>query len=83
MKYSVYWLYLADHSDPYSEGYVGITKDSLSRRLSKHHLPKKIKNLQATLLHEGLSLTKALRVEREYRPHARIGFNTCAGGGHC
>jgi hypothetical protein len=83
MRYLVYWLHFEDHSDPYQEGYVGITGERIERRLGKHHLPKKHPNLTVKILHERLTLTRALRLEKMYRPRARIGLNTCAGGGHC
>ncbi len=35
MKYYVYWYHLPEQSDPYSEGYIGVTMD-LKRRHNQH-----------------------------------------------
>ena len=36
-RYIVYWARLAEHDDPYSEGYVGISQNSLYERKRSHY----------------------------------------------
>lgn len=89
----VYWYHLDTHTDPHTEGYVGITNWP-SRRDYQHKFSKGkgSKHLYAafrkygdrvskTLLAETLDREEALLEETYYRPVPEIGWNICAGGG--
>ncbi len=91
IMYCVYWIRRDIHSDIYSEGYVGITKD-LNERIRSHkknkrrsHFTSAIKKynldvLQKEIIHSDLSLEKALEREQHYRPKENIGWNSQRGG---
>lgn len=86
---TVYWIHYKEHTDPKSEGYVGITSQDPKKRFRDHgcgkniHLRNRCKQTFTTLttLHENLSLEDAKKIEREYRPQENIGWNTAIGGG--
>ncbi len=89
----VYWIRLPEHTDMFSQGYIGVTRNPLQRRFNEH-----IK--KATLGHNGL-FSRAIRkykekliistvligseeycyeVEERLRPSSYIGWNTARGG---
>lgn len=85
----VYWIHKNEHTDPLTEGYVGIT-NNLPRRLLEHKQTtgtilfgvfKKYQDIKITILEENISLEQAIQTEIEYRPGYRIGWNICPGGG--
>jgi hypothetical protein len=78
--HTVYWLHMPDHTDPFSQGYVGIThrkcrqkEHSNSRRIPAGHI--------FTVLASGLSRFDAAKLEWEHRKQPGIGWNVKAGGG--
>ena len=93
--YTVYWARLAEHSDPFKQGYIGITKDFDERQRS--HL-KAARNVTTTnnhfhnallkydgkiiwdVLSKNLNKAKALKLESLYRPNINIAWNTDKGG---
>jgi len=87
----VYWIREKDHTDIYTEGYVGITKHSLHERIRGHKKNKKVSivaskiranfdNLVCTVIHEIETLEEALMLEADYRPKGSIGWNLQRGG---
>lgn len=90
-NYSVYWIKHKNHSNPYAEGYVGISKNPESRFkdhmkcTSNHPLPNAIKkykeDIEFTIILENITEAKARLVERQYRPEREIGWNLAEGGG--
>jgi len=86
----VYWIRQRDHEDIYTEGYVGITKKSLSERIREHKKNKrnsvvagklrKHDDLVWTVVHEVDDLEEALALECFYRPVQSIGWNLQRGG---
>lgn len=85
--YSVYWIKYKNHTDPYKEGYIGISKDPLNR--FKEHKNSKdnnkvkgaIKNgANIEIICDNLYLNEALDMEKNYRPDELIGWNFCEGG---
>ena len=94
MVFILYWARLAHHSDAYSEGYIGITKDTFEQRKASHKsAAKKDSNIHFhnalkkygnrivwSVLHHDLSEAEALQKEEEYRPDFNIGWNTDKGG---
>ena len=89
MKVYVYWIHLFDHTDPYTQGYVGISTQPLkrlkyhsnSKNKDNHILYENIKKgAIQTILHEYDCRKKALIVEHKYRPIEKIGWNIIPGG---
>lgn len=86
----VYWVREESHTDIYTEGYVGITKATLKRRLSEHRKNKgnsivarklrSSKSLISSVVHEVDTLEEALELEVHYRPDKNIGWNLQRGG---
>lgn len=89
MKYYVYWIKSKDHSDPYQEGYIGIT-NNLKRRFKYHSSLKYSDNrnlleginggASLEILHECKCKLSALLIEEKYRPEDCIGWNINKGG---
>lgn len=88
----VYWYHLKEHTDLYSQGYIGVTKN-LAKRHYEHFRPNNIQyhfyraiqkygkeNIIRTILHENVSKTEAYALERQYRPTNNIGWNYNSGG---
>ena len=87
--YKIYWIKYAEHINPYHEGYVGLTSQTIEERLSEHKHNKKNKLLsnrcrketvQTICLHDNLSETEAKILEEKYRPFENIGWNINKGG---
>jgi len=89
-KAVVYWIRHKDHSDPYNQGYVGVTTN-FSRRTkshirevkqSKHSNEFLLENLTdevvIDLLFEGLE-EECYDLERKYRPFMYVGWNIAPG----
>lgn len=94
VEYIVYWYHLASHTDPYSQGYVGVTCQNEIRKSchlngrrggSKilHQAFKKYgsENIIQDVLHTVNSKSLAYELEQKYRPVPRIGWNLAMGGG--
>ena len=88
--YKVYWIKDTNHTDPYYDGYVGITsREDVSIRFDEHknnHKNKHLRNrcrmggVEIIVLHENLSTDDAKKIEFEYRPTENIGWNIACGG---
>lgn len=89
----VYWYRLATHTDPYTEGYVGVTNQPQIRHRSHvkglkgcgkilHNAFKKYgaEAIQRMVLHT-VPKEEAYTLENHYRPQPNIGWNIAAGGG--
>jgi predicted GIY-YIG superfamily endonuclease len=86
MAYLIYWIHETQHTDPYNEGYIGIT-NNLTRRLSLHKkhnqnpiVSNKIHKSLITILEDDLTQEQALLKEESYRPNENIGWNINKGG---
>lgn len=88
----VYWIHLPEHTDMFSQGYIGVSQHSASFRF-KQHLSKaknggKLKIHCAILKHKDITFSTVLEgsseycyiVERELRPVAETGWNLAVGG---
>lgn len=96
-EYVIYWHHLKEHKNPYNDGYIGIAKvTKYARRFAGifkgnythcEHFFNAIQrygeeNIETTILHDGLNITEANRLEEEYRPDCNIGWNVRQGGGN-
>ena len=86
----VYWIKRDCHTDPKTEGYIGVTNKSLEERFRVHskyvkkrsHVNKAIQkydDVDIVLLHEGTD-EECLRMEHNLRPKENIGWNIAKGG---
>lgn len=82
----VYWFHLDIHTDPKTEGYVGIATDHKQREKAHRRNPR----LRAlcldscavfTLLAREVTRVEAARIEWEHRKEPLIGWNQGKGGG--
>lgn len=94
-KYILYWAHLPEHTNPLTEGYIGITKQSLKDRVKNHkyHSRKGSNNLFKQKIREydnliiwevigrSFSKTGAQTIEKSFRPTQNIAWNTQEGGG--
>ena len=86
-EYCVYWIRDANHRDPFTEGYIGISYD-YDYRMKRYrqpgqrsHLYEKFQNgAESVIIFSGLDEKSALTVEHFYRPRRNIGWNKNSGG---
>ena len=82
MEYYLYWWRDHNHTDPWTEGYIGITKNLDQRKVGHRHTMDWFReDLEFEILKEGLTEVEARDIEREYRPRINIGWNKAVGGG--
>jgi hypothetical protein len=74
----VYWLFDANCTDPWSQGYVGVTIN-LPNRLKQHRAKRGV--FEHLILFESTE-TECYALEAAMRPNAFIGWNE-AWGGEC
>lgn len=97
MKYSLYWIKDESHTCLLTEGYIGITKNSVAVRFNQHKSAarkflKQGRHLSA--LKQALTSNTVVcqelvvgsedyirELERTLRPSKHIGWNACTGGG--
>jgi len=89
--YRVYWIYTEGMSDYKTQGYVGVTKNSIFHRLGQHlHSKRPVGYILRELKDTGIDIkvvelfrgTKEEALDKEYelRPNRYIGWNIQAGG---
>lgn len=91
MSYNVYWLKLPEHTDMFSQGYVGITNSTKDRfeshknRTQNKHLKNAIDKYGWDNLIKEVVLVSdksyCLMIEKILRPLKNIGWNIIEGGG--
>ena len=81
MEYYLYWWRDHNHTDPLTEGYIGITR-KLDQRIQRHKTEADWyrDDLEMHILYSGLSKEKAEELENKYRPTTMIGWNIIEGG---
>ena len=91
MTTSVYWIHHPDHTDMFSQGYIGVSKNAQKR--FKQHLEKKHNPHLVNAIHkygwDNLVKEQILIAEEDYcydiegklRPTINIGWNIAVGGG--
>lgn len=88
-QYFVYWYRLEEHTNPFTDGYIGITND-IDRRNNEHRRNKKTTHftnalalygnlVQLQILHTT-TMKEASLLEYAYRPTPNIGWNSAIGG---
>lgn len=82
----LYWIRSHKHTDPFTEGYIGVSKTPTSRL--RGHMKSKCNahffddpTVQMEILHEYDTEQEPYDREREYRPEPDIGWNRAKGGG--
>lgn len=90
----VYWIHKPDHTDIYTQGYIGVSTnpdkrwrqhktDSKCNRHANNYLNNAITKYGDTLVYEvifGGTLEQCYSYERELRPKPSIGWNLMSGG---
>ena len=89
MSTYLYWIRHDEHTDPMTQGYIGITNNPRSRFTGHKnsgentYLQRNInKGATMVILKEFRSRKQALKEEIKYRPHRGIGWNIMEGGGN-
>lgn len=92
-KSCLYWIRHISHDDMFTQGYIGVSKYGMAKRLREHYFDAS--RGSSNTVHkamrkygEGIVATEILRadpeycleVERKLRPSPGIGWNICAGG---
>lgn len=90
---SVYWIRLPEHTNMFSQGYIGISTKDIRVRFSAHKAASKtgkailhaaIRKYKEQIIIETIligSVDYCLSIENSIRPVERIGWNTVSGGG--
>lgn len=88
-NYIVYWYKTKEQTNPYTEGYIGIT-NNIERRDKEHrrnsrfsHFTNAMKlydDIHYEILADNISIKEASDMEYHYRPDANIGWNSAPGG---
>lgn len=94
--YYLYWIHLEEHTDPFSEGYVGVSTQP-EVRFRQHSTDLTVGSgsqvlrqivaelgkecLQHTILASYEDQLEARQAEQHYRPKTNIGWNIWVGGG--
>jgi hypothetical protein len=92
----VYWLHLKEHTDVFSEGYVGVTTREIEVRFKEHCRKAKSTSSSYSALHTVLNeyaiediiisrlcvctAAQAYYIESIFRPFKNMGWNTSEGG---
>lgn len=80
----LYWIHNPEHTDPYTEGYIGVTAREIPYRLEEHktrRIDLDLSRAVIEVLHTGTK-KEISSLEEEYRPSSWIGWNKCKGGLH-
>lgn len=91
IAHSVYWIRAAEHTDMFSQGYIGVSKNS-ARRFEEHSKSKENRHLFFAIKKHGWNtliktdiliadIKYCLDIEAKLRPIENIGWNCAAGGG--
>lgn len=90
----VYWIHLPEHTDMFTEGYIGFTSNSPEIRYKEHLISAKNSSLYP--IHRAINKYKdrlilqtlvsgdndyCLELERKLRPERNLGWNIAIGGG--
>lgn len=92
----VYWIRKLEHTDIFSQGYVGVTSKTSEERYKQHLKAARVKSTKKSIIHKVInsigqdnlvvetvcicSEEYAYELEFKLRPSERIGWNQNAGG---
>lgn len=92
----VYWIHRPEHTDIFSQGYVGFTSKTVKSRFKKHCETLKYGRRKPTPLDNAIkkygsanlivqtmvegTIDYCLMIEKKLRPHCKIGWNLGIGG---
>jgi hypothetical protein len=76
----VYFISDASCTDPYRNGYIGITSNEVSRQYAHRRSGRFPAEFVWTILFRG-TRQECAAVEKKYRPDRGIGWNSDLGGG--
>jgi hypothetical protein len=77
---TLYWLRLPEHTDVFTQGYIGVSSDMTKRLRSHKH---KFKKLWAKIIAQPLVISTkeyCFNLEQKLRPTRNIGWNKSIGG---
>jgi predicted GIY-YIG superfamily endonuclease len=81
--YSLYWIHYPEHTNPYCQGYIGLSYQP-EERFREHKQGKLKKYIKKgafmEILKSGLTFDEVKILEEEYRPKDFIGWNITSGG---
>ena len=81
MAYFLYWWKDTNHTDPWTQGYVGISKKLKYRNWCHKTRSEWYRDdLEQVILREGLTKEQAEAWENSFRPKWNIGWNKAPGG---
>ena len=77
----VYWIHYPDHTDPMTEGYIGITCNPEDRfPVHRRTFTEYFENgAVIDILHECQEREEAYKIEADYRPLPNTGWNNYSG----
>lgn len=87
--YKLYWIKYQECQNPFEEGYIGITSQTIEKRFDNHkyntknkHLKNRCRqeNVKIVCLFDNLDQQQARILEEQYRPKENIGWNINKGG---
>lgn len=79
--YQLYWIHKSDHTDPYSQGYIGVTKRGLDQRFAEHKRHKSLDESYGIVeLCSSTDKDYISKLEYKYRPTHNVGMNRNVGG---
>lgn len=92
----VYWIHKPEHTDIFSQGYVGVTSRELQDRLAEHEKVARLQCKGFSILHRAINSyglenlvseivliceeEYAYTIEEKLRPDLKIGWNLAKGG---
>ena len=95
-KYIIYWAKLESHDDPWRQGYIGYSGNTLDERKRSHYkkaksnkqrnvhfhnaLERYKEKVEWSIIEQNLTKDEALVLEEKYRPRINMGWNTDKGG---
>ena len=79
MSHTIYWIHEPSHTDPYTEGYIGITGRPINERFDEHG-DRFGTNVVKDVLLTGITEQQSIDLEEHYRPTWYIGWNIAPGG---
>ncbi len=77
---TVYWIHLPEHTDMFTQGYIGVTPD-LKKRIKEHRF--RLKEIKDRIIFTAIVLAEksyCYFIEKKLRSARNIGWNKAPGG---